>query len=129
MSLTLYIAFMSLGTLIAGGAWGLVLYYFDPLKVGVLAVAAFYVTFFLFLIGLFALIGLATRRFAKKGDLIFKQVNISFRQGIWFALVLMFALFLQSRRMLSVFNIFLFILIFAIIEFVFIANSRKRVAG
>lgn len=126
MALGLYIFFMALGTLIAGGSWGMVLYYFDPFKVGIFAVIAFYITLFLFLTGFFALAGLTIRRIYKKKDLVFKQVSVSFRQGVWFSVIILFALFLASHQVFTLINLAAFIFLFAILEFIFISHTKKH---
>jgi len=125
MSLKNYIILMLLATIACYLAFGAVVYFFDPFSGGILAVMFFYLSLFLALIGTLSLIGLFLRLFFSKDKLVFKQVVTSFRQSIWFALLILIILYLQKVDLLAWKNLIFLILAFAILELFFMSYKTK----
>ena len=125
MSLKQYIFLMLLGTVLCWGAWLLVIFYLDPDSAGWLGFAFFYSSLFLALVGSFALLGLGFRLFILRHEVVFRQVTIAFRQALSFAFVVVAALFLQSREVLTWWNMLFLIAMLTILEFAVVARKQR----
>lgn len=124
MTLKKYLTLMSLITLICWICFGIIIYNLNPEITNFFGFLLFYFGFFLILLGTLSLIGFIIRVHFSK-NLVAKQVVVSFRQSIWLSLLIAFFLVLQSLRLLRWWNITLFILFLAFLEFFFLSYSRK----
>ncbi len=104
----------------------MIVFNINPETAGVFGFTLFYSSLFLALVGAFSLIGLGVRRVFKKHDLEFRQVRISFRQGVWFSFFFVGALFLQSQEILTLTNGLLSILALTVIELFFLSRNIKK---
>jgi hypothetical protein len=125
MSLKNYILLMLFATVACYLALLAVIFFFDPSRGGVLALFFFYTSLFLSLLGTFSLLGLFIRLFFTKETLVFKKVTTSFRQGIWFSLLIVISLYLNHINMFIWRNLLLLILAFTILELFFISYKAK----
>jgi len=125
MSLRVYIILMLIATTACLLAFLAIIYFFDPTKGGILAVILFYLSLFLFLIGLFSLLGLIGRIIFTSHQLIFKKVIISFRQAIWFSLLVTASLYLKSVNLFIWRNILILIFALVILELFFMSYKSK----
>jgi hypothetical protein len=128
MSLKNYIFLMLLATLACYFAFGAVIYFFDPFAGGFLAILFFYFSLLLALIGTLSLVGLFLRLIFSRNKLIFKQVVTSFRQSIWFSILIIIILYLQKIDLFAWKNLIFLILAFAILELFFISYKTKHSA-
>jgi len=130
MSLRNYIILMLLTTVACYLAFLAIIYFFEPTDNNLLVLILFYTSAFLCLIGTFSLLGLVIRVFFTKDHLIFRKVIASFRQSIWFALLIIICLYLKSKDLLVWRNIIILILALSILELFFIsyrAKSSKKI--
>ncbi|MFA5188819.1 MAG: hypothetical protein WC460_05655 [Patescibacteria group bacterium] len=125
MTLRSYIILMLLCTIACFFAFLAVVYFFDPTKANLLALILFYFSLLLTLIGIFSIIGLIARIFFTSEHLIFRKVITSFRQAVWFSLLIVISLFLKSANLLIWRNIFFLILAFVILEIFFMGYKSK----
>jgi len=125
MSLRGYIVLMLLATIACYLAFGAVLYFFDPTAGGIFTLLFFYASLFLALIGTFSLLGLLFRIFFTKDNLIFKKVTTSFRQAIWFALLIVSSLYLRSVNLFVWRNLLFLVAAFALLELFFMSYKSK----
>lgn len=102
-----------------------VVYYFDPQSGGIIALTFFYASLFLSLLGTFSLIGLIVRIIFTSSQLVFKKVVVSFRQGIWFSILIIVCLLLKSINLLAWKNIGFLILALALLELFFMSYKSK----
>ena len=116
---------MLLATVFCWGAWALVLFFVNPQEAGILGFLMFYISLFLGLLGIFSIFGFIIRYLTKKEKFIYKQVQIAFRQGFMFALLLTGALFLQGERLLVWWNLLLFIAVLSVVEYFFIIKDNQ----
>ncbi|MDD2646655.1 MAG: hypothetical protein PHV78_00040 [Patescibacteria group bacterium] len=123
MTLKQYLNLMFICTLICWGVWVLSIFLVNPQNAGILGFVLFYLSLFLAILGSTALVGFLIRARLGKTP-IFAQVSIAFRQGIWIALIIIFALLLQSFRLLRWWNVALFALLVIIIEVLILTNRR-----
>jgi len=125
MSLKNYILLMLLATIACCLAFFAVIYFFDPFESGFLALFFFYTSLFLALVGIFSILGLFIRLIFTKDNLVFKKVIASFRQAIWFALLIIISLNMLSFQLLIWKNIIILVFAFTLIELFFISYKSK----
>jgi hypothetical protein len=124
MTLKNYILLMIFATAACYLALLAVVFYFDPLNGG-MALFFFYISLFLSLLGTFSLLGLFFRLFFTKDHLIFKKVTTSFRQAIWFSLLIIISLYLNHINLLAWSNLALLIIALTLLELFFISFKTK----
>lgn len=103
----------------------MVLVKIDPLAAGIFGFILFYLSLFFALIGTFFLVSFGFRKIFTNLVLEYKIVGTSLRQSIFFSLMIVGALFLESREFLTWWNLLLLILGLTILEFFFL-SARKR---
>jgi hypothetical protein len=116
---------MALGTLLTWGAWVLVIFFLDPATAGWLGFTVFYLALYLALTGSFSLLGLVLRHYILKNELIYQQVTISFRQAFSFSFLVVAALFLQSKQLLTWWNMVFLIIALTFLEFAVLAYQQR----
>lgn len=128
MTLRHYLIVMSGATLISWFAWALVLMNTNPFEATFLIYLIFYASLFVSLVGTVSTVGLAIQIWFFKQDAPqFRQVKKTFRQGVFLATLLIVALFLESQRLLTWWNILLLILAFTFFELFFVTNKENYV--
>jgi hypothetical protein len=115
MTLSAYLWGMIISTILCFISWALIVIYINPTVEKLTGPVLFYLSLFFFLTSLFTLIS--------KNGIEFVQTSDSFRHGVFFSLIFVGMLILQSFRMLTLWNAGLFILGIGLLEFYFI--SRK----
>lgn len=128
MTLHKYLLLMGMASLVCWLAFLLVVFYMNPYSAGFVAVGFFYVSLFLSIVGSFAVLGFIVRRKFLQGELIFRQVAVTFRQAFWFGLFAVVSLWLQHAKLLTWYNLLLLILVLAVLEFFFLSTNRTRVS-
>jgi len=123
MTLTAYLWGMMTSTVLCFVSWMLIVFYVDIETTSLIGIVLFYLSLFFFLASFFILTGFYLRRKITKDKIEFAQTGEAFRQGIFFALIFVGMLILQSFRILTLWNAGLFILGIVFLEFYF--GSRK----
>jgi hypothetical protein len=123
MSLRNYILLMLFATLACFLILLAVLNFFEPSNIW--AIIFFYTSLFLTLLGAFSLIGLFLRLAFTKDTLVFKKVTTSFRQAIWFSLLIIICLYLNRLNLFVWKNVFLLIIGLLILELFFMSYKSK----
>jgi len=123
MTLVAYLWGMIASTVLCFISWMLIVIYVDVKTTSLMGFALFYLSLFFFLASFFTLSGFYLRRKIAKDKIEFAQTGEAFRQGIFFALIFVGMLILQSFRMLTLWNAGLFVLGIGLLEFYF--GSRK----
>lgn len=100
MTIRSYLWGMRLCTLTALVALGLVIYYINPVRDGILGQVLFYVSFFFLITGIATLFLFWLRRNFSKEISFQTSAGISFRQGFLIAIAVCALLALQSFRLL-----------------------------
>ena len=126
MSLKIYIFLITICTIFCWISFGIILWNTNPFETEILSFILFYFSLFLSLIGTIALIGSLIRIKFKRNKFVLKQAIIAFRQAIWFSSIVVFFLILQSFNLLFWWNISLFILFLAVLEFFFISLEKNK---
>lgn len=102
-----------------------VINFFNPNESGPVALVLFYFSLALALIGTFSLLGLFSRLIFTSEKLMFKKVITSFRQGIWFSLLICILLYLSKIKMLEWKYILVPIVAFVLLEMFFLSYKAK----
>ncbi len=123
MTLSTYLWGMMTSTILCFVSWALIIIYVDPTATSLMGIALFHLSLFFFLASFFTLAGFYLRRKISKDKIEFAQTGEAFRQGVFFALIFVGMLILQSFRMLTLWNAGLFVLGIGLLEFYFV--SRK----
>ncbi|MBI4215766.1 MAG: hypothetical protein HY602_03515 [Parcubacteria group bacterium] len=127
MTLRAYILVMLLATLLSWGAFGYILVKIDPTDTNFVGFLFFYLILFLALTGTVALASLYPRLKRHSANLqVFHLVEISYRQGIWLALLFIAGLFLQSKRLLNGWNLMLIMAGLIAIEMFILSSFQKH---
>lgn len=126
MTLLRYLIVMFFATALCWAAWFTVVQSVDPFDTDIVGYFLFYSSFSLALAGTFALVGLLFRTLLLKQELMFQKVAISFRQGIFFAILIDGFLILQSQRLLTWYNIAFLVIGLTIAEFFVISRKPSR---
>ena len=119
---------MSIGTTGAWLAWMISLFNIDPVETALIGFLFFYLTLLVALIGTFAIIGVALRVAIKKPSVISRSVMISFRQAVWFSVLIIGALILISQDILYWWSILLFVMVLSLFELFFWTTKRPTQA-
>ena len=117
---------MGFGTILTWSAWVLVLSQFEPTSAGWLGFTMFYASLYLALVGTFSLLGLTLRRIINPTELPYRHVATAFRQSFSFAFLVVAALFLQSRTLLTWWNTLFLITALTFLEFAILAVRRPQ---
>lgn len=125
MTFSRYILLMLFATALCWGAWYAVITIINPAQADMLGFALFYGSLALSLAGTFALCGIIVRSVFFKHETGVQRVAIAFRQGIFFALLMDGFLLLQSKRLLTWYNVAFLIIALSIVELFFM--SRKTI--
>ena len=122
MSLKKYVMLMGISTLVCWLSFVSVIFNISP-EGGFLALALFYLSLSLSLLGTFFIIGFTIRALMRKEMPLFRHLNISFRQAIFFTVLITGSFFLQASELLRWWNLIIFMIFLIILEFFF---SIKR---
>jgi hypothetical protein len=126
MTLRQYVVAMLLATFGSWGGWLLVVTSLDPVTAGWLGFGLFYVTLFVACLGTFALVGVGVRLRLVRQEPALGQVTIAFRQAVSFSALVLAALFLQSKGLLTWWNMLLLVAALTLVEFAVLALSRRE---
>jgi len=125
MSLKQLITIIATATIICWLLWLVVITQINPSEAETVGFLLFYITLFFALLGTFFMASFFWRRKFGKKTIAERTVAISFRQSIFFALIVTGVLFLQGKGLLNILNIVLIIIAVSVIEWFFLSIKRK----
>jgi hypothetical protein len=120
-----YISIIAGAGLMAWLAWLIVLFKLNPYETMGLSLSFFFITLFVALACTFSVVGFYFRIWLFKNEIFYKHINIAFRQGVFLALIAVFALVFQMLRVLTWWSGFLLIFIAVLLEFYFSAKDSE----
>ena len=127
MSFKWYLILMGLGTGISLSALVVIIQTVDVFEASFLTLLFFYITLLLFLIGLFSILGVLYRVGVKKSkDLLLREVQVSFRHSVLFALIVVASLWFSAEGMLHWYILFPMLILAVIIEYIFLLLQEAR---
>lgn len=125
MTLRIYLAIMSLATIVCWTIFVFVMATINPEVTNWIGFFLFYLSLFLALVGSSAIIGFLVRFVGLKRELAFRSVTEAFRQSFLFALLIVGSLFLLSRDLLSWLNLAFLIIGLSVFEFFLISYKKN----
>lgn len=126
MSFRGYLLSMASATFVCWGAVALVVTSINPFETGAFGLALFYVSLFLAVVGTLALLGISLRARFFPSEPSFLRVFISFRQALWFGILVDGALFLAHQSLLTWWTLLLFIALLTVLESLFVSLLPRR---
>ncbi len=127
MTLRQYLALMLAGTALSWTAVGLIVTSVDPTDTQPVIFAIFYASLGLALVGTFSTVGFILRnRLLSRDSVMSRQVAVSFRQSVLLTVLVIAALIMQSRSLLTWLNAGLLVGTITLLEFFFISTKIKR---
>lgn len=127
MKVKVFLFLITFGVVLLWLGWGIIIFYLNPEQVGVLGFTTFYSSLFLALLGTIFLIGNFFRAKLFKKQIIYRRINTSLRQAIFFSLLIIGWAFLHSNSLDTWWNILLFIIALTILEFFFVSRKKHGV--
>ncbi|HLC64296.1 MAG TPA: hypothetical protein VJK25_03060 [Patescibacteria group bacterium] len=124
MTIKQYLWLMIACTLLCWAGWLLVLFFINPDTTSFMGFLMFYLSLFFTLIGSLALLSYLLRLVFNRIYTRVEKIQISFRQAIFFAIVIIGSLFLQSNRLLNWLNTILLVALVTFIEFLIISLKK-----
>jgi hypothetical protein len=118
-----YVFLVALTLLLSGGAMLLVLTRLDPFQDKLLAIVLFYLSLFFFVSSLTTLLGYVMRVLLYPHEMTLNHFNVSLRQGMILAMLVVSLLIFQSFRRLFVWDAILLFLIAFLVEIYFVAKD------
>jgi len=117
---------MAICTVLCWASWLMVLFFINPETTSALGIFLFYASLFFALVGSLSIISyflrlLFTRKYTRQ-----EEVQISFRQAVFFALVFCSALFLQAHQLMTWLNTLLLVALVTFLEFLILSLKRKE---
>jgi len=125
MTLRQYLILMTFCTILSWAVWGTVVSLVDPDRGGFVGLLFFYAGLGLSLVGTNSIIGLFFRSRINRTELVSRLSAISFRQAVWFSLAIIFALVLQSYKLLTWWLMAILVLGLVVTEFLFLSLKRR----
>jgi hypothetical protein len=126
MTLRQYFFWMVLSTVLCWLGWWSVVWMVDPAEAGLLGIFLFYAALSLALIGTFSIFGLLFRALKRRQEPVSRHAATSFRQSVLLTVLVSGSLALQSRSLLTWWNIMLFIATVTVLEFFLISYRSGR---
>lgn len=123
MVLRLYLFGLYSAMLLSLGLWLLLLFNVNPFSAPTWIIIVFYLTFFLFLVGVFAIIGFYIKIWASNREIIFSHLAPTLRQSAIIAFLIIGLIFLTQVKALNWWVAILFIVAVIMLELFF--RSRK----
>ncbi|MEK7545701.1 MAG: hypothetical protein AAB554_01325 [Patescibacteria group bacterium] len=126
MTLRQYFIWMIVATALCWLGWLSVIWMIDPAEAGLLGFFLFYAALCLALIGTFSVAGLGFRALARRQEPVSRHAATSFRQGVLLTVLMAGSLAMQSRSLLTWWNLMLFIITVTVLEFFLISFRSRR---
>ena len=124
MTLRQYFFWMSLATALCWLGWLSVVRMVDPAEAGVMGLSLFYAALALALLGTFSVAGLAFRALTRRQEPVSRHAATAFRQSLLLTCLVAGSLALQSKSLLTWWNLLLFIATMTVLEF-FLMSFRS----
>ena len=124
MTLRSYLIIMIITTLLCWTAWFYILWMVNPEATNWAGFLLFYLSLFLALVGIIAIIGFLIRFIGLKHELAFRSVKNAFRQSFLFSFFIIMILFLLSQELFSWLNVIFLVIGLSVLEFFIISYSK-----
>lgn len=123
MNLKQYLLLAVVGTALCWLAWAIVLFQINPFVSGMIGLGSFYLSLFLALLGTFSIAGFFLRRLFARQVMVLQQANVSIRQGLWLAIVVVGGLLLRGTGLYTWWSLTFLIAGCTVLEFFFLTRE------
>lgn len=103
----------------------MVLFFINPKTTSSLGFALFYASSFFAIMGTLAILSYLVRLIFIRKDSKIEKVQISFRQAIFFAIVIVGSLFLQANKLMTWLNTLLLVALVTLVEFLILSLKKE----
>jgi magnesium-transporting ATPase (P-type) len=124
MSLAKFLSILGLATGLCWVSFLAVIFFMNPGTNTFLAPTFFYLSLTCALLGSFTMLGYLIRSFTNKEEQSYKQVKVASRQALLFTILVVFSLFLQSKELLSWWNLLVLLALLGLIEMFFLSYKK-----
>ena len=125
MTIKQYLMIMFICTVLCWGGFLMVLFFINPQSAGVLGFAMFYASLFFALLGTLALLSYLFRLIFNRFYTKQEKVQVSFRQAVFFSIVIVGSLFLQANNLMTWLNSILLVLLVTFLEFLILSLKKE----
>jgi len=126
MTLSKYLILMTIATLLCCASFFIILNSVNPFQTNILGFIFFYLSLFFSSIGVLSLLGFLIRHLFNKNQFITSRVVVSFRQSIWFAILIVVGLYLQSQKLAAWWNLLILLVLLLVLEFYFVYREESN---
>lgn len=127
MSFRVYLAMMTVATLLSWGAWVFVMFNTNPDEASALGFVLFYVTLLMGLVGLFTVLGTVYRVYVvKRSEALFRDIRISFRHALFMALIAIGAIILSARNAFRWWTVPVLIVSVCVVEYLILLREEGK---
>lgn len=127
MTFRSYLVFMSIATAFAWGAWAFVLETVNPYETNAFGVIFFFVTLFLGITGIVAIIGSLFRVLVlRRKDVIIREVKVAFRHAILLSSIAVLSLFFLKQQLFHWWVFIVLIAVACVVEYVSLLLQQSR---
>lgn len=123
MNLSRYLILMTLATLLCWSSFFIVISSVNPFSTSLSGFILFYLSLLFSIIGTLSLLGFLVRNLFNKNQFITEQVIVSFRQSVWFSILIIVGLYLQSQKLATWWNLLILLVLLLVLEFYFVYRS------
>lgn len=127
MTIRQYLTLMLVCTALCWGGFLTVLFFINPETTGQLGFVMFYASLFFALVGTLALLSYLFRVLFNRIYTRQEKAQVSFRQAVFFGVVIIGSLFLQANNLMTWLNSILLVLLVTFLEFLIL--SLKKTDG
>lgn len=120
MNLSRYLILMTLATLLCWSSFFIVISSVNPFSTSLSGFILFYLSLLFSIIGTLSLLGFLVRNLFNKNQFITEQVIVSFRQSVWFSILIIVGLYLQSQKLAAWWNLLILLVLLLVLEFYFV---------
>lgn len=121
-----FVILMLIVTIVCGGAFLMVLFFINPETTGILGFLLFYLSLFFGLAGILSLAGFYLRYLFTRKFQEFEQAQTAFRQSVFFGIIVVSSMFLQSHQLLTWLNAIILVFLITVIEFLIISLKKSH---
>jgi len=126
MTISKYLALMTLATLLCWASFFVVINAVDPFSTTFSGFILFYLSLLFSAIGTLSLFGFLVRHLFNKNQFITTQVIVSFRQSIWLSILIVVGLYLQSQKLAAWWNLLILLILLLALEFYFVYRGEDE---
>ena len=121
-----FVILMVICTILCWSGCLLVLFFINPETIGTFGLVLFYLSLFFALTGTLAIFSYLFRFFLTRRYSPAEEITISFRQAMFWSIVMTTALLLQSQRLLSWLNALILVILTTALEYLIITRKKTQ---